>query len=344
MARNKFFYNRIYNARRNITNAIIIGVCVIGIILCFIFTSRFYGNNPNEQKGEVNIKSEVTVEINKTFNKDIFFSRLENVNIDEIEIKYPDNYSISKVGSYNIIVTVSGKNYDSKLIVVDTEKPNLVVKNVTINENDSYNVSNFVTSCNDNSDKDCNISFYSDGIDEDGNKISYNHYTQIGSYNIKISAKDESGNETVKDAVLTIQNKNDASNNLPTPNIQDCKYGTSEYDTNKYLIAVSIANNNCAVSLNLYKDAAMTEKINKLMETETIRIKKDVDMLNLSGKFTLNRQVNVVFNNSGTGFVGYELSISVNVTKNNESENIVSYKVNSDGNRVFANNPYNLSN
>ena len=344
MAKNKFFYNRIYNTKRNIINAIIIAASVIGIIICFILTSKFYGSNPNEPKGEIDIKNEVTVEINEKFSKDIFFARLENINIDDIDIKYPENYNISIPGRYDIIINISDKNYNSTLIVVDTEKPDLVVKNVTINENEQYTANDFITSCSDNSNKNCNISFYNDAVDEDGNKIYYNRFHQSGSYNIKISAKDESGNEIVKDAILTIKAKNNTTIVTPTPTTQDCKYGNSEYDTENYLLAISIVNNNCAISLDLYKDSTMVEKINKLMETETVRIKKDVDVLKLNGRFALNRQINAVLNKEGTGLVGYELTMSVNITENGKSRNVVSYKVNSDGKRVFTNNPYNLNN
>ena len=34
----KFFYNRVYNTKRTIINLIIIGVCVIGVIICFVVT------------------------------------------------------------------------------------------------------------------------------------------------------------------------------------------------------------------------------------------------------------------------------------------------------------------
>lgn len=339
----RFFYNKIYNTKRNIINAIIIGVSLIGIILCFIFTSKFYGTNPSDIQNDINIKSEVVVEINQKFNDDIFFSKLENVSLDDIKITYPDNYNISNVGKYNVIITINGKNYDSTLVVVDTERPNLVLKDVTINENEYYTANSFVTSCTDNSNKDCNISFYNDAIDQDGNKINYNHYNQSGTYTIKISAKDESNNEIIKDATLTINKKNSTTTVTPPTN-KECKYGNGEYDTSKYIVSVSIVDNNCAISLDLYKDSTMTEKVNKLMETETLKIKKDIDALNISGKLTLNRQISAIFNNSGTGLVGYELSITVNVNDNNNSKNVVSYKVNSEGKRVFSNNPYNLEN
>ena len=343
MGRNKFFYNRVYNVKRNIINAIIIGVCIIGIIICFIVVSNFQKRKDKEQpEGILNIKSEVTVEINDSISKDLFFSKIENIKLDEIEITYPVENITSKVGNYEVIIKVSGKNYNSKLIVVDTLKPELVLKNVTINEGEKYNSRDFVTSCIDNSNTECKISFYEDAIDENGNKINYSSFKDGGEHNIKISAKDESGNEVVKDATLTINRK---SNSKPTtPTVETCKYGNGDYDTNKYVLAVSTVANNCAISLDLYKNNIMIDKINKLMETETIRVKKDTDVLNLNGRFALNRQITAVFNNDGNGLVGYELSMSVNITNNSESRNIVSYKVNLDGKRVFSNNPYNLAN
>ena len=343
MAKNKFFYNRVYNVRRNIINAIIIGICIIGIIICFIVTSRFKGNNPSEPDSIINIKNEVTVEINDNISKDMFFSKLENIKLDEIEITYPVDNITSKTGKYDVKIKVNEKNYDSTLIVVDTEKPTLTLKNVTINENGNYSANDFVSKCTDNSGDKCIISFYEDAVDENGNKIKFTSYREKGTYNIKISAKDGSGNEIVKDATLSINKSGNSSSSTPVKP-EACKYGNADYDTSKYVIAVSIASNNCAISLDLYKDAKMTEKINKLMETETIRIKKDVDALNLNGRFALNRQISTIFNNDGTGLVGYELSITINITSNNETSNVVTYKVNSEGKRIFSNNPYNLPN
>lgn len=342
MAKNKFFYNKVYNVRRNIINIVIIGVCVIGIIICFILTSKFQSEH-TQPNSTVNIKSEVIVEINQKYDKEIFFSKLENINLDDIDITYPKNFDISKPGQYNIIIKINGKNYDTKLSVVDTEKPELNLKNLTINENESYNVNSFVSSCSDNSNKECNITFYNNAYNEDGTKVDYSSYKTNGTYNIRISAKDESGNETVKDTTLTIKKKNETIV-TPTPTTPEtCKYGDTNYDKEKFIIAVYITSNNCAVSLDLYNNNEMVDKINKIMDNETIRIKKDVNLLNLNGRLALNRQVSAIFNESGNGLIGYELTITVNISSNNETTNIVTYKVNSEGKRVFSNNPYNLS-
>ena len=87
----------------------------------------------------------------------------------------------------------------------------------------------------------------------------------------------------------------------------------------------------------------MTEEINKLMESESTRIKKDINKLNLSGKLTLNRKVTAVVNTAGDGIVGYELTLVVLTTNNNKNTTVVEYKVNQDGKRVFITNPYNIS-
>ena len=52
----KFFYNRVYNTKRTIINLVIIGVCVIGVIICFIVTSNFQGENHNSPESSLSIK------------------------------------------------------------------------------------------------------------------------------------------------------------------------------------------------------------------------------------------------------------------------------------------------
>lgn len=337
----KFFYNRVYNTRRNIINIIIIGVCVIGIIVCFIVTSNFQKKEENKPEKVLNIKSEVTVEVNETYSKEIFFSKIENVNLDQIEISYDENFDISKIGKYNVLIKVNDKDYNSTLIVVDTTKPELMTKNVTINEQDSYSAQDFVSECKDNSNDQCIISFY-EGVDEEGNKPDYSKYTSNGIYSVKIIAKDTSGNFTIKEEKLFIKKKGNTKPIEEQTTPQTCKYGNDSYDKDNYIIAIEVATNHCAVSLDLYKDSSMTEEINKLMNSESIKIQKDVDALNLSGTFALNRKITAVVNTTGDGIVGYELQITVTVSQNNSSKIIAEYKIDTDGKRIFSINPYNL--
>lgn len=345
----KFFYNKVYNTKRTIINAIIIGVCVIGVIICFILVSSFEGEDHSVKTGNVSIKSEVTVEVNEEFENDIFFIKIENFDIEDIKINYELDYDISKIGKYDVTIVINDKNYSTVLNVVDTTMPELTLKNLEIEKNKTYTANDFVTSCSDNSKKDCKISFYKEGIDEDGNSVDYSKFSTEGTYQVKIAAEDEAGNQTIKETTLKIgsgktQTGNSNGNTgTGTTTPTTCKYGDNKYDTNNYLIAVDITTNKCAVSLDLYKDESMTKEINKLMDSETTSIKKDVEALNLTGTLALNRKVTAVINTSGSGIVGYELLMTVTITNKGKSETVVEYKVNNNGKRVFITNPHKLA-
>ena len=334
----KFFYNRVYNTRRTIINVIIIGVCVIGIVVCFIITSNFQGKDITTPEKSLNIKNEVIVEVNQDFSKDIFFSKIENVNLDEIQINYDNDYNIARPGRYNVTITVSGKNYNSSLVVVDTLKPELLTKDVTINEYEYYNANDFVSRCTDNSNENCIIAFYTEGLDEDGNSVNYSKYTKPGTYTIKIVAKDSSENINVQEAKLTIKSQSATQPETPTT----CKYGTDEYDKTDYLATVIVASNHCAISLDLYLNPTTMEEFNKVMDAETTRITKDIGALNLSGSLSLDRHIRTIINKKGLGVVGYELTMTVTITDHGESEKIVEYKLDNKGNRIYTVNKYNL--
>ncbi len=341
----KFFYNRVYNTKRTIINLIIIGVCVIGVIICFIITSNFQGESHKKGNGELVLKEATTVEVNDTLNVEMFFDKIENVDLSTIKVNYPEDFDISKVGTYEVSLEVSGKPYTTNLIVVDTLKPVLKLKEVRINENASYKAQDFVESCSDNSKHECSISFYEDGTNEDGEKIDYSSYKKSGTYPIKIAAQDEAGNTTIEEVNLiigevTTTNPEPGSN----PEHTTCKYGTAEYDTNEYLLASNVTTNGCALSLDLWKDETIAAEINRILETETTRIKKDVTALKLSGIPAISRNIITVTNKTGDGIVGYALTMVVRITDNNETKTVAEYRVNSEGRRVFITNPYNLAN
>ena len=338
----KFFHSRVHNTKKNIINFIIIGVCIIGVIICFLIVSNFEGENHTKQNGSLSIKKSVTIEVNQEFDKEIFFSKIENVKMDDVKVTYPDDYHISKVGSYNITLTINEKNYTAELNIVDTTKPELVLKNIEIESGKIYVASDFVSQCKDNSNESCKISFYTNGVDENGNKVDYSTYTNNGTYEVKIIAEDSFGNQNVQVATLTIKSK---ENNITQPPAKPvtCKYGDGTYDTIKYLIATDVTSKNCAISLDLYKDESITKEMNNLMDIETVRIKKDVEKLNLTGTLTLNRKVTAVTNIYGSGIVGYEIRMSVSISYNDSSKTVVDYKLDKNGKRVFTENPYNLS-
>ena len=155
----KFFYNKVYNTKRTIINAIIIGVCIIGVIVCFIIVSSFEGENHSLASGNLSIKNEVTVEINEKFENDIFFSEVKNVDLDKIEVTYSLDYNIETPGTYDVTIKVNEKEYPTKINVVDTTMPTLTLKKHSIDLNKTYSAMDFVESCKDNSNKECQIEF-----------------------------------------------------------------------------------------------------------------------------------------------------------------------------------------
>ena len=342
----KFFYDKVHNTKKTITNLIIIGVCVIGIIICFILTSHFQAER-KKNNGELSIKSEVTIEVNEEYSKELFFSKIENTNLDKVEIKYPDNFDKSLPGEYPITITINKKDYETKLIIVDTTKPELVLKDLVIKEKAKYSANDFVVSCVDNSGKACVIDFYQDAIDEDGNKIVYTGYEKTGTYSIKIAASDASGNQNILETNLIIE-KEGENPVPPEPENPDkdpvtppvCKYGDNSYDQDEYILALDVTTGGCAISLDLYD---YNKEIEKIMDNEQTRIIKDAQKLNLKGIPHLERKLVAITNYSGKGIIGYELRMVYKI-KNGETFDIIAdYKLNTEGKRIFTINKYNLS-
>ena len=138
-----------------------------------------------EPKNDLVIKNKVNIEVNtKLPNIKEYFTKY-NLN-DTGVIKYYINDKeinkkdvISNVNTYKVLIIVNKNKYNTELNVIDTKSPKLTTKNITIYENEKYNINSFVTSCKDNSNKKCNISF--------ADKKMAN-YTKSGTYKISISA------------------------------------------------------------------------------------------------------------------------------------------------------------
>lgn len=331
----KFFNTKVKNRRKKMIKLIIIGAVALVIVACIglFFIIR---NASNKAPEKLLIRQTLSAEINETVTDEMFFTT-KNPNLETVKIKYPDNYDNTKIGSYEVVITVGEKDYKTKLNIVDTTAPVLVLKDVVLKSFKFYTFNDFVESCTDNSGLECTISFLDSAKNEDGDIIDYSKFMKAGTYEIKVSATDASGNSTVKTTKLTIGKEPTAE----TP--ATCEYGTSEFNESLYVMASSVATNGCALNTSLYNDESLAQNINKMLATETIRIKKDIDKLKLDGTLALNRTINVILNKDEKGMVGYELLFTVKVTKNEKSETVVEYKVNSDGNRIFITNPHNLA-
>ena len=331
----KFFHDNVYNKKRHYINIVIIAACVIGIVLCFILTSDFEGENHNTPESYLSIKGEVTVELNSPVSKEMFFEKYENIDLSKVEIVYPKTITTDQVGKFTVVLKVDGQDYKTKLIVVDTTKPKLELKNITLQSTKLYQAADFVTSCTDNSNTQCKISFYKNGLDENGKNIDYSKYSKDGIYSIKIVAEDASGNKSIKETKLIINPKN--QNNTVT-----CKYGNTKYDKNAHVIAFDISSNACSVNPQAYNNEAINKELTKIMEVESIIIESDVNNLNLEWKLTINRKISAVKNETGKGLIGYELRFSVIITNDNKNSTVADYKIDVDGNRIFNVNPYKI--
>ena len=187
---------------------IIIGVlvliigCLIGL---YIFNKK--DNTNNDKQVKVVVKNDVNVEVMSEVlsAKDFFDGDMkENVKIlyylgDE-NVVFNDNYNA--VGKYRVVIDVEGIKYETTLNVVDTTKPDLKLKSVSIVVGDKYEINDFVNSCTDNSGDKCILSYKEDKV-----------YDKIGTYNIVIIAKDSSGNEIEEQTNLEIVNKKVSNNN-----------------------------------------------------------------------------------------------------------------------------------
>ena len=305
----------------------VVAVIIIGVLICVFFRD-------SHDDAIVKIRDIIAIEVNnENVDKNLFFEQLENVKEKDIKITYK-NVDFSEIGTYDVVIKIYGKKYNSKIQIVDTEVPELVIKDVKINLGESYKANDFVKSCQDNSNKECIIDFYDLSLDQNGEKIDYRNYTKEGSYEILIVASDASGNKTSPTkATLTIGKTSEVK---PIT----CKYGNAEYDTTN-ILAVNVTKEGCALDLNLYNDENVLAPVNELIKSENEKIKKELSKINLGVKnIHVNSETATVLNTTGKGVVGYTLKFTVSIEKNNNEEVIEEYYININGGREFITNKY----
>lgn len=195
-------------------------------IYCFKQNKKMKVNSVDDVKAEIVVKKEVTAEImSDVFKVENFFDNKKTE--DDLEINYKkDGENVTflekydKLGTYEVVIKNKDKEYKSLLNVVDTTKPVLKLKNISIKVNDKYNVSDFVEECSDNSLEDCILSFKEDKT-----------YKDVGVYDIVIIAKDSSGNEVEETTKLEILKKQ-TSNKTSTENKDNTKNNTNKNQSN----------------------------------------------------------------------------------------------------------------
>ena len=188
-----------------------------------------------EHKTELVVKSSINIEVNTKLPtvKD-YFTKYELKDTGVIKYYLNDkevskNYVIKNINTYDVIIIVNKNKYNSKINIVDTKAPTLKTKNITIYENQKYTINSFINNCEDNSNKECKLSY---------TESKMSKYTNEGTYKINISAKDNDNNETIGSATLTIKakensnttkksNKAATNDNNKSSNVSNSKYKTS---------------------------------------------------------------------------------------------------------------------
>ena len=335
MAR-KFFNQKVNNDNSNkkVIQIAIIVVCVIGIVIAF-FVANYFNSHGKKDKIKIEMRESVAIEINGQLpSKVLFFNELEGIKEDDIKINF-DNVQTNLIGEYPVEIEIQGKKYTSKVQVLDTASPTLVLKEVTIDENSSYTVNDFVSSCNDNSNEACNIAFYALGVDQNGNAIDYSSYRTAGTYKIQIMATDNSNNSTLQETTLYINGQ------VVVPPSTSCNYGNSDYDQS-VLLASDVTQNGCALDLNLYQSETVLSGVNNIMDQEFEKLKKEFSKQNINGTLKLNRTASPVLNLTGNGLVGYTIHMDVLIINGESSELVESYDLDLTGRRIYTVNKYNL--
>lgn len=242
----KFFFNQAHVKKNRLVTIVSVIVVIIVILVTFFSTSYFHDKSQEKAKQKIVLKDFVEVEVyNSMPNILSYFKSIENVQLKNIAITYDKSFTYeedlsncsteeieiinkirnqemivennvdyfnclnfipNKIGNYPVKFNINNQEYSTQLHIIDTQKPNLVVKDVTITEEESYYANDFVNECNDNSKQDCYIDYYNP---DRGQRLDYSKFKNPGTYEIKIVAKDSSGNETdPQTATLTIKKIN----------------------------------------------------------------------------------------------------------------------------------------
>ena len=336
----KFFNQRVKGSSNNNMKAyMIVGGCILIIFVVVILIVSVGGDDTPD--AVIELKESADVEINSELPEiDVFFQELQNVSEDDIDIDYSE-VDLSRLGSYDITITVNGEEYESTLNVVDLTAPELETQDYAIDVGQTYAAEDFVDTCSDNSNEDCIIEFSTSGRDEDGNEIDFSSYLAEGTYTVEIIASDSSGNTTTpQSATLTI------GEGSGTVDPTTCRFGGSEYDSNTYILGVNLttANNGCALDLNLYHDESTRQAAYDLAEADTEKLQKEVYNLNIDKEIPrrLTRNINPVLNTTGTGLVGYTVEMILVLDYGDRQEEIARYYLDTNGNRHYTLNTYNL--
>lgn len=126
--------------------------------------------------------------------------------------------TLNTVGTYQVKIKIEDLEYEATIQVYDEEPPHLELQELTITEGETYSVKEFVKVCTDNSLEECILEIKEEQV-----------YTQIGTYEIIILAKDKSENQVEEKTTLTINKKINSAN----PNQNNSITSVTKVDSRK---------------------------------------------------------------------------------------------------------------
>ena len=133
-----------------------------------------------------------------------------------------------------------------------------------------------------------------------------------------------------KSASVTVEVTNSGSGTT-------CKYGNTTYNTN-YVLSLDLTQNNCAIAPN-----SGSIEINNIIMKDYSRLMDDLNALGLkveADNFSHNSDEQKIRNTSGTGLVGYQITISIGIVDPANPYMVMEakYIIKSDGSRQFISN------
>lgn len=204
-------------------------VLIIIIIIVSLANNRQTPTPTNPIVPSYELKKELTLETGSTLPEVVdYFDKLENIDINDIKITYPDEFELSydksacteeeieqinSVGedeisnfecavpilgtpaTYGITITLQENEYTINLMVIDSEPPQFLTKDVEIYAGEEYKIEDFISICSDFSNE-CIFNYYEGDVDSDGKVIDYSKITEVGEHTIKLVVEDLYGNQS----------------------------------------------------------------------------------------------------------------------------------------------------
>ena len=343
----------------------LIVVSVVGIISIILLVVLFAGNNqPTVTCNPPVLKQSVEIELDaKAPGKLAYFDQIDENCYPESKIKVDDSQlKTNQLGQYTVKISIDKDKKDVTVVVSDHTPPVLKLKkqvvlrinsNLVDNNGISYNVDDFVDSCEDNSKAPCTYKFTDD---------KYLSLHELGVYPLKIEAYDTSNNVSEEKTSYLFILTEDAE----APADDYCVFGSTKYDSANSYVGYDLTEYDCAVSKSDFRSARVVAKVDKKTASETKKLRSQLSLIpNVGANFVTKKCYSAIYNEENTGLVGFSVRLTT-IAVTSETDNtgeydrekyenqcdaaansddstlIVDYYLLADSSRHYLSDPYNI--